>query len=387
MEIKSSWPFFEKDEIEAAQKVLESGKINYWTGDNGKCFEIEYADFCGTNRSIALANGSLALSAAYQAIKLNINDEIITTPRSFVATASEAYLKGAKPVFADVDLHSGNITTETIEPLINSKTKAISIVHIGGWPANMPDIIKLANHYNLAVIEDCSQAHGARINDRSVGSFGDIGTWSFCQEKIISTGGEGGMITTNNEELFKDIQTFKDHGKNFDLIKKKANTKSSYRFLHENLGTNIRLTEMQSAIGRIQLTKLAKWNKIRERNALLLREIINESKAIEIPLPSEGFKHAWYKLYGYINPKYLLSDWDRDRIIKEIISSGAPAFSGSCSELYLEKCFYNLNQKRLPNARILGEQSLMLLVDQTFDEEIIEKYGKIVLSVLKRATC
>ncbi len=386
MEIKSSWPRFEKDEVEAAKKVLESGKINYWTGGNGKSFENEFTSWCGTKRSIALANGSLALSAAYQAIGLNKYDEVITTPRSFVATALEAYIKGAKPVFADVDINSGNITAKTIEPLITSRTKAIAVVHIGGWPANMLEILSLANENNIFVVEDCSQAHGAKINNRSVGSFGDIGTWSFCQEKIISTGGEGGMITTNNEELFSKIQTFKDHGKNLNLMQKKADSKS-YRFLHENLGTNLRLTEMQSSIGRIQLKKLVKWNQIRERNAQLLRRIILKSNAIEVPLPEEGLKHAWYKLYAYINPIALSGNWSRDRIIEEIISHGAPAFSGSCSELYREKCFSKLNQSTLENAKNLGERSLMFLVDHTLDEEMIERYGEIILSVLKKATC
>ena len=385
MQIMSSWPHFDKEEIEATGNILAEGKVNYRTGIQGRLFEEEFASWSGTKKAIAIGNGSLALAAAYKAIGLKEKDEVITTPRTFIATAAEIALRGAKPVFADVDQDTGLITADTIKPLINKNTKAISVVHLAGWPADMKDIVTLAKKNNLYVIEDCAQAHGAQIDNISVGSFGDIGAWSFCQDKIMSTGGEGGMITTNNIGIFNNINSYKDHGKNLEYKEDKSLNNPGYKFIHEGLGTNFRMTEMQSAIGRIQLKKLKEWSILREKNAFMLRSILSKSHLVRIPEPKDGIKHAWYKFYAYIKPSNLRSDWSRDRIILEINELGAPAFSGSCGELYLEKCMSSFYTKRLKNAKFLSDNSLMFLVDQTISISNMEKYGEIVLSVLKRA--
>ena len=201
----SSWPQFDATQIQAAHDVLVSGRVNSWTGDQTKCFEAEFSQYTNTRYAIAIANGSLALSAAYLAVNIKTHDEIITTPRSFIATASSAVLLGAKPVFADVDSDSGCLTADTIAPLITPHTKAISVVHLGGWPADMLAICDLAKSYGLSVIEDCAQAHGARIHGQSVGSFGDVSAWSFCQDKIMTTAGEGGMVCTSSTHLWDSI--------------------------------------------------------------------------------------------------------------------------------------------------------------------------------------
>ena len=277
----SSWPKFEQDEVNKAVEILKSGKVNYWTGEEGKIFEREFAEKIGTKYAVALANGSLALSSAYLSVGLGVGDEIITSPRTFIATASSAILLGAKPIFADVDPDSGVITADTIIPLITNNTKAISVVHLGGWPAEMDSICKLAHNYGLKVIEDCAQAHGASLNGKSVGSFGDVSAWSFCQEKILSTGGEGGMITTSNKEIWNKIWSFKDHGKNYNKIFDK-NKSDSFQFVHDKLGSNFRMTEIQSAIGRIQLSKINETNKIRNRNAnIIYEELYTKNNTIE----------------------------------------------------------------------------------------------------------
>ena len=385
----NKWPYFDQEQIKKVQEILISGNINYWTGNEGKNFESEFANYCGSEYAIALANGSLALSAAYLSVGIKQGDEVITTPRTFIATASSILLLGAKPVFADIDLNSGNITSDSILPLISKKTKAISVVHLGGWPAEMTKISELASSHNIALIEDCSQAHGAEFNNKKVGSFGDAGVWSFCQEKIVSTGGEGGMLTTSDENIWKKSWSIKDHGKSYEKMRTKEKDSSSFKWVHESLGSNFRLTEMQSAIGRIQLRKLPDWLRKRENNALFLANNLKDISSLRIPLPQKDIKHSWYKFYVYLEPNSLLEDWSRDRVIQEINSLGFPAFSGSCSEVYLEKCFLNLSigpRKRLVNAKLLGETSLMFLVHPTITPEQLEKYKNAIKKIIKLAT-
>ena len=383
----ASWPFYTKEEIEKVKKVLISGKVNYWTGSETKLFEKEFASDICVKFSVAFANGTLALSAAYLAIGIKNGDEIITTPRTFIATSSTIALLGAIPIFADVDINSGNITAETIEPLITKATKAISIVHLGGWPADMDSIYSLAKKYNLFLLEDCSQAHGASIKGRKIGSFGDISTWSFCQDKIISTGGEGGMVTTNNEEIYKKVWSLKDHGKSLDIIQKIDQNNYTFKWIHENLGSNCRLTEMQSAIGRIQLKNLSNTNNLRKRNAHILFNYLKNIPSVRIPLPPSYVNHAWYKFYAYLKKDKLKDNWDREKIIDQLNKKGAKTFSGSCSEIYLEKCFKKISpKKRLPVARELGETSLMFLVHPTINEEQMKKYSQIIKEVLLIAT-
>jgi len=385
----STWPEFDSEQINAVTNVLQSGKVNSWAGEETKLFQKEFASWCGTSYAIALSNGSVALSLAYEAIGLGSGDEVITTPRTYVATSSCAALLGAKPIFADVCPKSGLITAETIKPLINSKTKAISVVHLAGWPAKMNEILELAKSFNLYVVEDCSQAHGATIKQngirKSVGSFGDVATWSFCQDKIISTGGEGGMITTSSEVIMDRVWSLKDHGKTLESVFRKKHA-PGYRFLHERLGSNFRITELQSAIGRIQLKKLSRWSSLRNKNAQILLQKLENLSIINIPLPDSDIEHAWYKFYAYINVEFLSEEWDRNKIINQINELGFPAFHGGCTEIYKEKCF-NYNQKKiLPNAEYLGQHSLMFLVDHTISSKDMENYAETIKSILLKAS-
>jgi len=381
------WPHFDADQINVASQLLASGKVNAWTGLETKAFEQEFSEWVGTDHAIALANGSLALSAAYLAIGLGKGDEVITTPRTFIATASSAVLLGANPVFADVDADSGAITAATIAPLITSRTKAIAVVHLGGWPADMPAICDLARSHGIAVIEDCAQAHGARIYGQSVGSFGDVAAWSFCQDKIMTTAGEGGMVSTSRSELWDVMWSFKDHGKTYEAVFGREHL-PGFRWLHQRFGSNFRLTELQSAIGRIQLKRLPEWNAVRTRNALLLAGALSDMPAVRVPLPPAHLTHAWYKFYAFVQPEALADGWSRDRILLEVSALGYPAFSGSCSEIYLERCFQDAGlfpTERLPVARKLGETSLMFLVHPTITLEQMAGYAEAVQSVVQRA--
>ena len=383
-----TWPFFEKDEIAAVVAALTSGKVNYWTGDEGRNFEKEFTDLIGSRYAVALANGTVALELALRAAEIGEGDEVVVPPRTFVATASAVMLCGARPVFADVDRESGNITAETIRPVLTDRTRAIIPVHLAGWPCEMDPIMGLAKEHGLVVIEDCAQAHGAEYHGPRVGSIGDMGAFSFCQDKIITTGGEGGMVTTNNRGYWERVWSFKDHGKSYETVFNREHP-PGFRWLHESIGTNARMTEMQAAIGRVALRKLPRWLEIRRANAGIYAGRFSDLLALHLPALPSGLKHAYYRYYFYVLPERLKAGWDRDRIIREVNALGRPCFSGTCCEVYLEKVFVKAGlqpEERLPNARFLTDNSLMLPVHPALSPEDIEDIAETVACVLERAT-
>lgn len=383
-----SWPYYAADEVAAVQAVLQSGRVNYWTGNVAREFECDYAGEAGTSHAIALANGTVALELALMAYGVGPGAEIITTPRTFIASASCAVMRGARPVFADVDPDSQNITADTIERVITPRTRAIIAVHLAGWPCEMDAIMALAAEKGLVVIEDCAQANGARYRGRPVGGIGHAGAFSFCQDKIITTGGEGGMLTTDDESVWSRSWAFKDHGKSYEAVYRREHP-PGFRWLHESFGTNWRMTEMQAAIGRAQLAKLPDWIDRRRRNARLLADGLRDAPGLRIPQPPAHVHHAFYKFYVFLDLERLKPDWTRDRVMVEVADRGIPCFSGSCSEIYLEKAF-DADQlrppQRLPVARALGESSLMLLVHPTLDESHMARACDVVNDVLRRAT-
>ena len=385
----SSWPSFTQQEADAVSRVLLSNKVNYWTGTETREFEKEYANWVGTEYAIALANGTLALDLALQAMGAGAGDEVIVTPRSFIASVSTVVNAGALPVFADVEEATGNISARTIAPHITDKTKAIIAVHLAGWPCDMDEIMALAAQHNLWVIEDCAQAHGAKYKGKSVGSIGHVGAWSFCQDKIMTTGGEGGMVTTNDKTLWQKMWEYKDHGKNYDSVYNKQHP-PGFRWLHDNFGTNWRMMEMQAVLGRIQLERMADWTAKRTKNAAVLREMCLPYASSEgfLSVPDAQFHevlgqdsvHAYYKYYVYARPDHLPADWSRDKIIQAFNEQGIPCFSGSCSEIYLEHAFDNhpsKPQQRLPVAKQLGETSLMFLAHPTLTDAEMQKVAQV----------
>jgi dTDP-4-amino-4,6-dideoxygalactose transaminase len=364
------WPQFEADEIEAAVRVLQSGKVNYWTGDEGRQFEKEFAAQTGCKYGIALSNGTVALELALYSLGIGPGDEVIVPSRTFIASASCVVMRGAKPVFADVDPNSQNLTAEIIRPLLTSRTKAVIAVHLAGWPCDMDPILELARERGLKVIEDCAQAQGATYKGRSVGSLGDAAAFSFCQDKIMTTGGEGGMLTTNEETIWGRAWSFKDHGKSYDAVYNHQHP-AGFRWLHESFGTNWRLTEIQSAIGRILLQKLPRFVETRRQNAAILTEGFSKLPGLRVAVPPAEIGHSYYKYYAFVRPECLREGWNRDRIMASISAEGIPCFSGSCSEIYLEKAFPEelRPSKRLKVARELGETSLMFPVHPTLSDE------------------
>ncbi len=384
----SPWPSFTQQEADAVSRVVLSNKVNYWTGTEGREFEKEFATWADSEYAIALGNGTLALDIALKALNVGAGDEVITTPRTFLASASSIVTAGAAPVFADVDLNSQAITAESIKAVLTPKTKAVIVVHLAGMPAEMDEIMALSKQHGFYVIEDCAQAHGAKYKGRSVGSIGHVGAWSFCQDKIMTTGGEGGMVTTNSKELWSTMWSYKDHGKSFDAIYNREHP-PGFRWLHESFGTNWRMTEMQAAIGRIQLTRMSDWTAKRQAYGAQLDQAASNFECIRLVEVPEYSEHAEYKHYMFIRPEYLAQGWDRDRIVNEIVERGVPCFQGSCSEVYLEKAFDNTPwrpEKRLPNAVELGETSLMFLVHPTLTQAEIAKTVQVMKEVFALAS-
>jgi dTDP-4-amino-4,6-dideoxygalactose transaminase len=385
--LSSPWPYFDQDEIEAATRLLASGKVNYWTGTEGREFEKEYARYVGRRHAVAVANGTLALELALKVLGIGPGDEVVTTSRTFIASASCIVSVGARPVIAEVDPESQNMTADSIRRVLSPATKAIVAVHLAGWPCEMDEIMDLAREYGLKVIEDCAQAHGATYKGRPVGSLGDIAAFSFCQDKIITTAGEGGMVTFDSDQMYQQAWGYKDHGKSYDAVYRQEHG-PGFRWLHDSFGTNWRLTEIQSAIGRLQLQKLPRWVDKRREHAAMLSEAFTRLPGLRLTLPPAHIGHAYYKYYAFVRPDSLRATWNRDRIVAEIVARGVPCFVGSCSEIYLEKAFPLewRPKSRLPIARELGETSLMFLVHPTLKPEDVAVTCDVVNQVMHRAT-
>ena len=403
----SPWPSFTPEEADAVSQVVLSGKVNYWTGQECREFEKEFAAWCGTSHAIALSNGTLALDLALHGLHVgqvnggHKDDEVIVTPRTFLASVSCVVNAGAIPVFADVDLESGNLSAATIAPMITPNTKAIIVVHLAGWPADMEPIMTLANSHGIKVIEDCAQAHGARYKGQPVGSIGHVGAWSFCQDKIMTTGGEGGMVTTNDPALWSRMWSFKDHGKDWDAVYNRQHA-PGFRYVHESFGTNWRMLEMQAVLGRIQLKRMQEWSAARAKNASILAQALvpfsGPDGAVHLPQTEcvscpgcsadSGCAPANYKFYAHLKLERLNAGWSRDKVVEAVNAFGVPCYHGGSTEVYLEKAFDATGwrpEPRLSNAKLLGETSFMMLVHPTLTSHEMEKSAAAFTKVMAQA--
>ena len=382
-----AWPQFAADEIDAVRGVLVSGKTNYWTGTECTSFEREFAKFVGARYAVALANGTVALELALHALGVGPGDDVVVPARSFMATASCVVLRGARPIFADVDAMSGNLSADTVKAVLTPRTRAVIAVHLAGWPCDMDPLLALARKAGIKVIEDCAQSHGATYGARVTGSIGDVGAFSFCQDKIMTTGGEGGMLVTDDPHVWERAWSYKDHGKSYDAVFNREHP-AGFRWLHESFGTNWRMTEMQAAIGRRQLIKLPAWLTARQRNAKLLDTELRGVPGLVLRPQPPSHGHAYYKYYAYVDPLLLAHGWDRQRIIEAVTAEGVPCAEGSCSEMYLEKAFLDAGltpAARLPVTRELGETSLMLMVHPTMKERDMLDTAAAVRKVMNAA--
>ena len=363
---------YSSKQLSKVVSVLKRNKTNYWTGSECKKFEKEFSDFHNINYSIAVSNGSVALEIALKSLNLKNNDSVIVSPRSFIISASCTLNLGLNPIFADID-QNGNLDIDSIKKVYNSSVKAIILVHLNGLPCDMDPIMNFVKKQNIILIEDCSQAHGAIYKNKMIGSFGNISTWSFCQDKIISTGGEGGMISTNSKNLYLKMWSLKDHGKNFNKVFKKK-YKQGFKWLHDDLGSNYRMTEIQAAIGREQLKSLKKQIKKRNFIANLYLNSLKDYyrkfnliiepnfKCKTCPIKNKKkmcnqCKHSFYRLNFFLN----INKIKRDQLICQLNNQKINCGVGSCPEIYREKVFKKYNhapKNRLQNAKFLGEKSI-----------------------------
>ncbi len=383
------WPVFDQEQIDAAAEVLRSGRVNYWTGDQGRAFEREFAEITGIAHAVFVANGTVGLEAAIEALDLPVGAQMVTTPRTFIASSSAIVRNGLRPVFADVELDSGNISAASIKDALTPETRAVLVVHLGGWPADMHEIRRLCDERGLILIEDCSQAHGAMVGDRHVGAFADVSVWSFCQDKIITTGGEGGMVATNDDALGKRIWSLKDHGKSWDAVYQRDHP-PGFRWLHESFGSNFRGTEIEAALGRIQYGRLDAWRAERTANAALLSSKLSDIDCVRIAVPDPTLTHAYYRLYAYLDLDALGAGWTRDRVLERASAlQPIPVLSGSCSEIYREVAFIGTDSvpaAALPNAHTLSATAMAFLVHPGLTAESLDGVATALRTVLADAT-
>ena len=407
------WPSYSEAEIHSVSSVLSSGKVNYWTGSVTRQFEKEFAKWCGAKHAVAVSNGTVALDLCLMSLGIGArngggtDDEVIVTPRSFVASGSVIVNAGAIPKFVDVCPDSQNMNPAKIKDTITDNTKAVICVHLAGWPCDIDAIKHVIGSRDIKIIEDCAQAHGALYKGQPVGSLGDVAAWSFCQDKIMTTGGEGGMVTCNDHRLWNSIWSYKDHGKSYDRVHSSDQPKG-FRWVHDQFGSNYRLTEMQSAIGRLQLQKMPSWTAARAKNSQILIDAFLPFAGIDgpirIPTPkcegcnincpaagavAGGCRHAYYRFYVFIRAENMEPAWSRDRIIDEMLGRSVPCMQGSCSQIYNEQSFQSAGLQpayALPIAQKLGDSSVAFLVHPTLDEEHMKSITAAAVSVFKRAT-
>jgi hypothetical protein len=379
------WPYYGPDEIAAVSRILRSGKVNQWTGKEVFTFEKEYAAYLGLNYAVALSSGSVALDLALTALGIDKGDEVIVPCRSFVASASCVALRGATPVFCDIDRESQNVTVEEIEKVFTKRTKAVIAVHLSGWPCELDKLRNFCNKKKIYLIEDCAQAHGANYKGKPVGSFGDVSCFSFCQDKIISTAGEGGLLATNNKKIWQKVWSLKDHGRNYN---KMFGKKSSGGFVWsvKDFGSNYRMTEIQAAVGRLALKKLDKWVSKRRKLTDILTQGFKKFSQLRVTVPSNEVYHSYYKYYVFTKPERLKPELSRDKIIDIFNREGIACGSGICPEIYREKAFQTSGDReghqRLETARVLGETSLMFQVHPTLKKSQMHRIVDLMKEVL-----
>ena len=381
-----AWPHFDEAQIEQVTAVLRSGRVNYWTGDRGRSFERAFSRMTGCAHGIAVANGTVALELSLRAAGIGPGHEVIVPTRTFAGTATAVLAVGATPVFADIDAHTQGLSPTTVKAQLSPRTTAVIAVHLGGWPCAIAELAALCRDRDLRLIEDGAQAHGARLGGTPVGHFGDIAAFSCCQDKIITTGGEGGMIVTDDEALARKVWSLKDHGKSYAAVYETQHP-PGFRWLHEGPGTNARMTEMQATLGLAQLERLPQWLERRRRHGQRMTEALRQHPALEVPLPRDDEEPAYYRFYAFVRPQALREDWSRGRMMEAIAAEGVPCFVGSCGQVHREVAFAEHRPAApLEVAARLEQTSLAWLVHPTLEDSDIDDAIAATEKVLAEAT-
>lgn len=355
-------PLIGEEEINAVVEVLKSGMLAH--GKEVEAFEKEFAQYLGAKHAVAVTNGTAALDVALKALKIGPGDEVITTPFTFIASANAILFQGAKPVFADIDPKTFNLDPNDVLEKINDKTKAIVVVHLYGQPADMKAFKEIAEDYKLYLIEDCAQAHGAEFEGQKVGTFGDIAAFSFYPTKNMTTG-EGGMVVTNNDELAKRADLIRNHGQ-------------AEKYLHVELGYNLRMTNIAAAIGRVQLKKLDEWNENRIENARLLSEGISKIEGLTPPYVDPRVKHVFHQYVIRVEEEFPLN---RDELMAKLREKGIGTAVHYPIPVHQQPLYQKLGYPKdiCPNAIEASKRVLSLPVHPAVGKEDIDY----IISALK----
>lgn len=400
------WPQFDEKAIKAVKKVLESGKVNYWTGPKGMQFEKKYAEWQGSKYAISVTNGTAALHVALTTLGIGPGDEVIVPSYTFIASSFSIVQAGAIPRFADVNIDDHCISLESAEKLVNERTKAIMPVHLYGNVCDMDEIMAFAKKHNLYVIEDNAEAFGGVYKGKKTGTIGHIGACSFCQNKTFTTGGEGGMVTTDDEELAWQARSFRDHG--YD-VKERLNLlelEQRLPYIHNMVGWNYRMTEMQSAIGLAELKRIDNWNMPRrKRNAHIIMDAIKDlPQVLYMPIDTEERQNGWYVCAFSLDIENMTCDINQ--FVAAAGAEGAPCWRVFWPQCHTEKAFQeynsfgksgfpfrskeytnpesaNYSDVEVPNALWHQSHTFTCFAYPTFSKENCRQIGKALAKVIK----
>jgi len=393
-----TWPHYTQSEAEIIKQVLLSNKVNYWTGTETRKFEIEFKHTIRCRYTIAVSNHDAAFDLALLGLDIQSGDEVILSPLTDFYSINSLVAIGATPIFADVCPQTNNITHETVAEVISAQTKAVVCLHYAGLPCDMDPILDLAFSKNLSVVEDCSQALGAQYKGHPVGSLGDISYFSFSDDAIVTTAGEGGMVATNKFQFWDRMRAHKDGGKSFDKMTYLMPIND--KLVHDRFGTNLRMTELQGAIGRLQLKNIKRWNVKRNAYLTSIWKTVSAIDGLFAPLDSHSSNvlagdlqdqiiHGGYKCIVLVDPLTLNPGWDRDAIVEELQELGVPCYSAKYEEVYHQTA---VKEARLCPAEILhgaqyfSEHGILFDVHPALSIKDVDKICRDIKAIMQYAS-
>ncbi len=400
------WPQFDENAIKAVEAVLRSGKVNYWTGKRGMEFEKQFAEWQGSRYAISVATGTAALHVALTSLGIGPGDEVIVPSYTFIASSFSIVQAGAIPRFADVNLEDHCLSVESAEKLVTKRTKAIMPVHLYGNVCDMGQILAFAKRHNLYVIEDNAEAFGGAYKGKKTGTLGHMAGCSFCQNKTFTTGGEGGMVTTDDEELAWKARSFRDHGYDVKQRLSLLELEQKLPYIHNMVGWNYRMTEMQSAIGLAELARMDTWNMPRRRrNAQILVNALKTSRRIEhFPVDTPERQNGWYVLAFSLEVENMKCDLKQ--FVAAVAAEGAPVWKVFWPQCHTERAFQehhafgrtgfpfksgeyadpasvDYSNVEVPHARWHETHTFTCFAYPTYTESDMEQIANAILKVIK----